>query len=53
MTIINDLICETCGDTGPDVPFPLFPLTGADFGKICVECDEAKFYNNNKEESNA
>jgi hypothetical protein len=39
MTITNDLVCLTCGDTGPDIEFPIFPLTGAPFGSICVRCD--------------
>lgn len=40
MTITNDLICLRCHDTGPDVPFPVFPMTGAPFGSICQRCDE-------------
>ena len=38
--LINDLICRRCGDTGPDVPFPLFPIHDVSFGQICAECDE-------------
>lgn len=40
MTITNDLICLRCHDTGPDVSFPVFPMTGAPFGSICQKCDE-------------
>lgn len=38
--LINDLTCQECGAHGPDVPFPVFPLTGKKFGEICVDCDE-------------
>jgi hypothetical protein len=39
MTIINDLTCLRCGAHGPDIQFPIFPLSGAPFGSVCVDCD--------------
>jgi hypothetical protein len=38
----NQPTCTTCGATGHGVQFPIFPLSGAKFGDVCVECDQLK-----------
>lgn len=41
MTTTNiEPICLTCLATGPDVSFPVFPISGNRFGEICAKCDE-------------
>lgn len=38
-------ICGVCGDGGHGIQFPLFPKTeGAEFGTICVGCDNDSLY---------
>ena len=40
--MVNDSVCScsVCGVGGVGNEFPLWPLSGARFGTICVSCDK-------------